>query len=281
MNGKDLFEALNQVDDALVAEAETYAARRVIPMHTVRWIGTLAACVCLLVCWAAAVQWNPLDALSMGGATETAESTTAAAMNEGAAQEEAVTEEATVEEAEAEEEAEVDYSENGASAGGAQEYTEHAQYVILAEALPAAKSETKELYAEPMNGKVILEEELANTLEQCAVTEFTGLPRFLVAFDLYRDGMKIDPDSEEYAAEIERLEALGYTFRALHVQHKNKSVEVQVCGLLSEAQLAQFDASEEYGYFFCFPENEDGTALDWEDEAELCGLPEAETEEIE
>lgn len=276
MDGKDLFLALGQVQDEFITEAETYAGRRVISMHSVRWVGALAACICLLIGWAVAAQWtdNPLQTLfSAGSSNEAAleEATTETA-------EEAATTEGgyAADIAEAEEETGVDYSESGDSARGAlpteaPEKTENTQYVILAAPFAGAKSDTEVLYDEPQNGRFILDAELKNTLEQCALAEFTGLPRFLVAFDLYRDEVKIDPDSEEYAAEIERLSGLGYAFRTLSVEHRDKSLKVQVCGLLTEEQLADFDASEDYGYFFYFPENEDGTPLDWEDAVDLPG----------
>ena len=53
MTGKDLFAALSFVDDALILEAEeAKPARRMVSMQAVRWVGALAACVCVLVGWA-------------------------------------------------------------------------------------------------------------------------------------------------------------------------------------------------------------------------------------
>src|SRR5699024_3151445 len=50
MTGKDLFAALSFVDDALILEAEeAKPARRAVSMQAVRWVGALAACVCVLV----------------------------------------------------------------------------------------------------------------------------------------------------------------------------------------------------------------------------------------
>ena len=281
MNGKDLFAALNHVEDAFVAEAEAYTARKVIPLHTVRWVGALAACICLLLGWAVAVQLMPFGGLGeVARDTTTAETVTEGAMN-GAVTEEAAPEEVKTEEAESETAAE---TETGTGAENAEdteaeekaETEETAKYVILADAFPMFRSEEEILYAATLNGTFLLDEELKKTVEQCALTQMDGVPRFLVAFDLYRDGQRIDPESAEYAEEIARLEALGYTFRTLAVQHRDKSVKVRVCGLLSEGQLEQFAATKDYGYFLYFPENEDGTPLDWENTAELCGLPTAE-----
>lgn len=282
MNGKDLFAALNHVEDALVAEAETYTARKVIPLRTVRWVSTLAACICLLIGWAVAVRLMPFGGMEEAAKDmTTAETVTEGAMN-GAVTEEAAPEEVETEEAESETaQAETETGTGAESAEDTkaeekEETEETAEYVILADAFPAFKSEGEVRHAAPLNGTYLLDEELKKTVEQCALTNMVGLPRFLVTFDLYRDGQRIDPESAEYAEEVARLEALGYTFRTLAVQHGDKSVKVRVCGLLSEGQLGQFAATEDYGYFLYFPENEDGTPLDWENTAELCGLPTAE-----
>ena len=40
-----------------------------------------------------------------------------------------------------------------------------------------------------------------------------------------------------------------------------------LCGLFTAEQLEQFDALETYGYDFYFPQNADGTPLDWNDPA--------------
>lgn len=281
MDGKDLFTALNHVEDALVAEAETYTARKVISLRTVRWVGALAACICLLLGWAVAVRLMPFG--GQGEAARdmtTAETATEGAMN-GAVTEEAAPEEVETEEAESETaqaETETGTGAESAEDTEAEEKAEEetAKYVILADAFPALRSEEGVRHAAPLNGTFILDEELKKTVEQCALTQMDGVPRFLVAFDLYHDGQRIDPESAEYAEEIARLEMLGYTFRTLAVQHGDKSVKVRVCGLLSEGQLGQFAAAEDYGYFLYFPENEDGTPLDWDNTVKLSGLPTAE-----
>lgn len=257
MDGKDVFLALGHVREEFVTEAEEYAGRRVISMHTVRWVGALAACVCLLVGWAVAAQWtdNPLSLLSGGGASndtakEECTMETAEAVTEGAIEEDAAEEEA----AETGETADNwGSSDIGSSVTIVDHYTGDDKAIYC--------------YSLAENGEWFLDHHLEEMLQ----THTGEDAYFLVAFYLYRDGEKIDPDSEEYAAEIERLTGLGYTFRTLNVQHRDKSLQVQVCGLFTEEQLTGFDASGDYGYFFCFPENEDGTPLDWEDAVDLPG----------
>jgi len=287
MTGKDLFSALNHVDDVLVAEAETYTARRVIPMPAIRWMGALAACFCLLIGWAvlaqtgglgfgksASVETAPRDE-KMEWTENTAEVETDGAVPESAPEEEC---EVTMEESEAA------GMENGSihdTAGGAQPTetpasSDYDRYLIFAEAPPDAKSDGTVLYAAPLNGAVILGEDISNTMDMLVLAHTAKPARFLVAFDLYRDEEKLHPDSDEYLAEVERLKALGYDFRTLNVQHTDKSVQVRICCLCDEGQLRQFAASADYGYLIRFPENEDGTPLNWEDKAGLCGLPTAE-----
>lgn len=256
MDGKDLFLALGQVQDEFITEAETYAGRRVISMHSVRWIGALAACICLLIGWAVAAQWtdNPLQTLFNTG------SSNEAAMDEAAteAAEEAATTEGgyTKDIAEAEEET-ADAGCGKVTDGAAAKIIDH--YTGEETAIYC--------YGTAENGEWFMDHYLEEMLQA-----HTGEDAyFLVAVELSRDGKVIDADSEEYAAEIERLTGLGYTFRTLSVQHRDKSLQVQVCGLFTEEQLTGFDASGDYGYFFYFPENKDGTPLDWEDAVNLPG----------
>lgn len=285
MQEKDLFAALSYVDDTYVEEAETYAVRRVIPLHAVRWAAALAACICLLLGWAVAVQWVPFGGFGGFLAKDAAAPENA---TEGAA-EETVQEHALVEEEKAEEEAEV---EESSAAVGAQptetpESEEDSAYIILNDVL---EEEDTGKVQQPANGEWVCESGLRNRVMDVLRMQITpGMAagignkdiRFLAAFRLTKDGKQISPDSEEYLLEVQRLVSLGYEFRTLYVEGKSKDIQVCICGLFTAEQLdefnaREFDALDTYGYVFYFPRNEDGTPLDWNNQAELCGLPTAE-----
>lgn len=293
MTGKDLFASLNYVDDALIEEAETYAPARILPLRSVRRIGALAACICVLVGLTAAIRLG----LFGGGKNEAMDSgammyTESFAESEAACAEEAETEEEMPEietgEGAADTEKEDALATNtttgaqptdkpvaeedgeGEDAAGT---VSDVKYVILNQAFPDMQNDGNVRHAEPENGSFIMDEELQRTVGQLALTNTSGVPRLLVSFDLYNNGEKLDTDSAEYAEEVGRLAQIGYEFRSLTVEHKDKSVRTQPCFLASLSQLKMFEASEAFGYFIYFPKNEDGTPLEWDDTAELCGLP--------
>lgn len=297
MTGKDLFASLNYVDDELIEEAETYVKARILPMHSVRRIGALAACVGLLVCLTVmlrmglfrdgigAAEKSMMDSGAMDMyAVE--EAPAEAVMDEAAAQEEAAVE---TEEAETEESMAANAPAD--AAGGVQpterpaEKTE-SDYFIISDAASADAGAELRL---PENGEWVCEfglrEQVMTVLRMQITPGVAGgtgkEARFLAAFRLLKDGEPVDPDSEEYLAEVQRLTELGYEFRTLYVESSTKDVKVCICGLFTAEQLdeftaREFDANEEYGYIFYFPKNEDGTPLDWNNEAALCGLLTAE-----
>lgn len=283
MTGKDLFTALDHVDDALVAEAETYTARRVIPLPAVRWMGTLAACFCVLVVWAVLARTGMMGK-SM--APEKAVMDEAAAENgyfteDAVCEEEAPETETGVTEGAAEAPAEAVPKAEEEVAGGTVDEEPAAcgkddfPYLIFDAAIPEVKSEDAVLYAAPLNGGVILSEEITGTMDHLALVCLAKPPRYLVAFDLYQNEERLDPDSTAYLAEVERLAELGYEFRTLNVPHTDESVQVRTCMLCDGAQLVRFAASSEYGYILYFPKGENGEPLDWFDETALCSLPSA------
>lgn len=281
MTGKDLFTALDHVDDALVAEAETYTARRVIPLPAARWMGTLAACFCVLVVWAVLARTGMMG---KGLASEKAVMDEAAVENgffteDAVCEEEAPETETTEGAAEAPAEA-VPKAEEEFAGGAVDEEPsvseqEDFPYLIFDAAIPEAKQEDAVLYAAPLNGAFILDEEITGTMDQLALVCLAKPPRYLVAFDLYQNEERLDPDSTAYLAEVERLAELGYEFRTLNVPHTDESVQVRICMLCDGAQLVRFAASSEYGYLLYFPKGENGEPLDWFDEVALCGLPNA------
>lgn len=295
MTGKDLFASLNFVDDELIEEAESYAPARILPMRAIRRAGALAACVCLIVCLAVLVRSGVF--LSGSAAPESMMDASKEMYQEDACvTEEAVEEEtAAGEAAPAEMEEAVEKIEDTAEsemADGAPEAerpAEDAAYYIINE---ADSPEGDTMISQPENGEWACEfglrKQIMDVLRMQITPSIAGgtgkEARFLAAFRLIKDGKPVDPDSAEYLEEVQRLTELGYEFRALRRDGRRKESKVLICGLFTAEQLdefsaREFDASTEYGYIFYFPENKDGTPLDWEDYDELCGLPLAENVE--
>ncbi len=288
MTGKDLFASLNFVDDALIEEAENYTPARILPMRTVHRVGALAACFCLLVCLAVLIRSGMFGAGS--AAPESMMDTVAKDIQmESSNAAAAVTEEAAAEEAEAETAVEsveeAAPAEGAESAQGSGQPAEDASYYIINKAKSA---DDKTEVTQPENGEWVCEFGLRKQVMDVLRIQITPSmaggtgkeARFLATFRLTKDGEHVDPDSAEYLAEVQRLTDLGYEFRTLYVEGETKDIKVCICGLFTAEQLdefdaREFDASEEYGYIFYFPKNEDGTPLDWDNKAELPGLPTA------
>lgn len=233
MTGKDLFAALSFVDDALILEAEeAKPARRTFSAQAVRWGAALAACVCLLVGWAFAAERLRYTG---GTANDTA----------GVAED-------TVQEAGGMPETAEYNAAADAGAGFSGEIID--RYL--------GEDEVAVCYSAPQNGTWTIEQPLQDMLDRFAGEDV----RFLVAFELFADETRIDPADDAYTREAERLAAVGYDLRMLP-QQSAAGETMRVCGLFTAEQLERFDAADAYGYDFCFPQNADGTPLDWDDPA--------------
>ncbi len=234
MTGKDLFAALSFVDDALILEAEeAKPARRVVSMQAVRWVGALAACVCVLVSWAfAADLLNRADSTA-GGAAGMADSAVQTADGESA--------------------------EAGAAEGAADAGAAYGGEIIDGY---RGEDEVATCYAAPQDGTWTIEQPLQDMLDSFAGEDV----RFLVTFELFSDETHIDRTDAAYIEEAQRLAAAGYDLRLLPQQTADGAAQC-LCGLFTAEQLEQFDALETYGYDFYFPQNADGTPLDWNDPA--------------
>lgn len=243
MTGKDVFAALNFVDDELIAEAaEAHTLRRVIPMHTLRWVGTLAACICVLVGWAFAANWSSAtaDNMMIGGEN----STTAAA-------------EDTRESADMAEGGAVPESAGGTDNGASVGQDAYGGTIIAHNPDQAAETVC---YPAPEDGEWLCADDVQEMAER------NPDARFLVTFRLFRNSEEItDFEDEAYSGEWERLSALGYDCRRLPVETES-GTSWHICVLLTAEQLNQFAAPEDYGYFFQFlPDNADGTETSWDD----------------
>lgn len=234
MTGKDLFAALSFVDDALILEAEeAKPARRVVSMQAVRRVGALAACVCVLVGWAfAADLLNRADSTA-GEAASMADSAVQTADGESA--------------------------EAGAAEGAADAGAAYGGEIIDGY---RGGDEVATCYAAPQDGTWTIEQPLQDMLDSFAGEDV----RFLVTFELFAGETHIDRTDAAYIEEAQRLAAAGYDLRLLPQRTADGAAQC-LCGLFTAEQLEQFDALETYGYDFYFPQNADGTPLDWNDPA--------------
>ena len=91
---------------------------------------------------------------------------------------------------------------------------------------------------------------------------------FLLTFDMFdADGRQLS--EEEKATEYERLSELGYklyeTEYWTYQGEGEKEYRDITIGLFSESELADFDASDDYGYAFRFVENGDSSSITIDD----------------
>lgn len=221
MQGKDIFLALSKIDNDLIEEAENDTPHHRVPFT--RW-ATLAACICLLIGWAAvSTVYN--TAKSTGSLPETAADN--AVMSEECG--EAVAEDTA-----------------GADGGTAilNNYTDE---------FSNATGDTV-----PLPGAYLC----ASTLE-AALRENTGKAlSYLVTFDLFGDAQtgEISTDDPRYTAEWERLASLGYSIRALPCDGSQRLCLLLTA---EEIQSFSENANAAYGYSFHFPLNQNGEPLDW------------------
>lgn len=250
MSGKDLFQALGNVRDEYITEAEEYTGRRVISMHTVQWIGALAACLCVLVGWAFAANWfsNPIKEGASGeaGAGVMVEENTEAAQDHETAN---------------------DIHNEKKDESNAAVYAESECEIINRY---TGEDEVSCELKSVENGSVEIDGCLQEMMETYAEEDV----RFLVTVVLSQDQKQIPEHDAQYTAEIERLTDLGYAFRMLPAKlpETTDGSKTHICALVSADQLYDFDALEKYGYFITFAENYDHTPLDWNDPAG-CDFP--------
>ena len=94
---------------------------------------------------------------------------------------------------------------------------------------------------------------------------------YLLSFDVFKGGedrMSIEELSEEY----QRLSDLGYKLYYVedhwtYYGDNQKQYVPVVVGLFTEEELANFQASEQYGYAFHFETNGDGSPVSVEGES--------------
>ena len=104
---------------------------------------------------------------------------------------------------------------------------------------------------------------------------------FLLAFDIWKDGGEENPvplTDEERAAEYRRLSDLGYRLYEVEYWTYQSVDEIvystAVAGLFTEAELADLQINEDYGYSFFFLHNGDSSAVEFDEANALTGYQE-------
>lgn len=101
-------------------------------------------------------------------------------------------------------------------------------------------------YAAPKNGEAHCSVPLTHAIE-----EYGDKVLYCVVAELFSDGSMVFSGSEEAKLEWSRLEEFGYTIKW---ESDDSGEEKRHYYMLyaTKEELEEFDASEEYGYFFCF-----------------------------
>ncbi len=113
----------------------------------------------------------------------------------------------------------------------------------------------------PSNGKVLYSSDIQQALQAYQDQQV----QFLVAVDLFQDGASVPSDSQQVQDELKRLQAQGYSIGyANHWTYDatNKQTwQPFIAAYLTAAELEQFKASPNYGYYFQFATNGDGSPV--------------------
>lgn len=114
-------------------------------------------------------------------------------------------------------------------------------------------------YVTPENGMIVKTVGINQILENA--DENTLL---FVKIDIWQNGSPLDPDSEEFCAEAERLDQIYDVGRYNAWTYDLSAEKVDdpfLYGILSAPQLRDFPENENFGYFFSFPTNGDGSPV--------------------
>lgn len=119
---------------------------------------------------------------------------------------------------------------------------------------------TDAMYPIPIAGETVFYYEVEQARKEYADREV----QFLVAFKVFIGNDELSGDALH--AEYQRLADLGYTLYYVedHWTYRAGGVKEYipiVVGLFTEAQLANFEANEMYGYSFYFETNGDGSSV--------------------
>lgn len=121
------------------------------------------------------------------------------------------------------------------------------------------------LYAAPENGEFFSTGSVKQALDEQVAPD----TKVQVAVTLFENGTPIDVQSAKGAAELKRLQSLGYDIdyaQAWTYQGNLEKVEyTYISGVFTAEQLEAFQASANYGYAFDFAANGDGSAVSGKD----------------
>lgn len=123
--------------------------------------------------------------------------------------------------------------------------------------------EAEACYVTPENGMIVKTVGVGQVLETAGEND-----RLFVRIQIWQDGRPLDPDSEEFLAEAKRLASLGYEVGWYNAWtydlDANKVDDPFLYGIFFTPELRDFPENENFGYFFCFPTNGDGTPVIYE-----------------
>lgn len=117
------------------------------------------------------------------------------------------------------------------------------------------------MYAAPDNGQWIYFTQVEDALQEHGGQEV----EYFLALDIFQDQTKLEDQSDEVKAELERLTKLGYHVGySEYWTYRGEGTRVTasyVSGYFTAKQLKSFAANKNYGYSFRFASNGDGSPV--------------------
>lgn len=266
MTGKELFRAMADVDDELVAEAEEKAwDGRTVHFRRKYW-GAAAACLCALAFSIAAISvYQRNDSLYTDGVSETVfapevSDSFSAGGEEGSGQD-------TASEDAGEDSEFVAGAEGGEEIAAESADKQEGETNGTAEEAASKKAVgSAAVAAVPGAGEFFCTEQVSQTIQAYAGEDV----RFLLVFQLYAGEEALAADSKKYQKECERLLGLGYDMEEITYWTLNENGEREtktvIAGIYTAEELEAFSANQKYGYVFDFAENEDGSEISYDKE---------------
>lgn len=120
--------------------------------------------------------------------------------------------------------------------------------------------EAEACYVAPENGMIVRTYGVGEVLKTADENDL-----LFVKIEIWQDGIPLEHDSEEFLAEAERLASLGYEVGWYNAWTYNLSAEkvddLFLYGIFRTPELRDFPENDNFGYFFSFPTNGDGTPV--------------------
>ena len=133
------------------------------------------------------------------------------------------------------------------------------------------QNNSEDCYAIPSSGEVNFTSEVMEAREKYDGKNVV----FLLAFNLFKDDNEVS--DEERIEEYERLISLGYELYTAeywtYYGQEEKEYHTIVVGYFTESQLSLFKNNPEYGYFFYFVHNGNGSGISVDEENIITDFP--------